>query len=74
MTLVEKIQAGSSKFIAYFRESFAELRKVRWPKNQELFKYTWVTLVTVLVVAVLIFAFDVLFSFLLNTIGLGTSR
>jgi preprotein translocase subunit SecE len=44
--------------IRFFRETYAELRKVVWPTPQELYRYTIVVVVTVTVIAAFIFAVD----------------
>ncbi|HKA11102.1 MAG TPA: preprotein translocase subunit SecE [Candidatus Dormibacteraeota bacterium] len=44
--------------VRFFRETFAELRKVVWPTPQELYRYTLVVVVTVAVIAAFIFAVD----------------
>lgn len=50
----------------YFAESYKELKKVSWPTRKELFKSTWVVVVIVALTAVLVYAFDALFSFITN--------
>jgi preprotein translocase subunit SecE len=48
-------QGGVLRFL---RETFDELRKVVWPTPQELYRYTLVVVVTVLVIGAFIFAVD----------------
>ncbi|WP_406677334.1 preprotein translocase subunit SecE [Moorella sp. ACPs] len=50
----------------FFRGSWAELKKVHWPTRRELVTYTSVVLVSVLVMAALLWIFDSVFSFLLG--------
>jgi preprotein translocase subunit SecE len=50
----------------FMRGSWAELKKVHWPTRKELIIYTGVVLVSVLIVAVLLWIFDSAFSFLLS--------
>ena len=50
----------------YFAESYKELKKVSWPTRKELFKSTWVVVVIVAITAVLVYAFDALFSLITN--------
>ncbi|KYH33706.1 preprotein translocase subunit SecE [Neomoorella mulderi] len=50
----------------FFRGSWAELKKVHWPSRKELVTYTSVVLVSVLIVAALLWLFDSVFSFLLG--------
>ncbi|MDI3328250.1 MAG: preprotein translocase subunit SecE [Alicyclobacillaceae bacterium] len=72
MGFVQALRTGSSRVIGYFRDVIGELKRVRWPNRQELVSYTIVVITTVLVMAVLLYLFDLLFSLFLNAIGLGT--
>lgn len=51
---------------SFFRQSWAELKKVHWPSRQELITYTGVVLVSVAFVALLIWLVDSALSFLLE--------
>jgi preprotein translocase subunit SecE len=44
--------------IRFFRETFDELRKVVWPTPAELYRYTLIVLITVVVLAAFIGAVD----------------
>jgi len=44
--------------VRFLRETFDELRKVVWPTPQELYRYTLVVVVTVVVIALFIAAVD----------------
>jgi preprotein translocase subunit SecE len=44
--------------IRFFRETFDELRKVVWPTPAELYRYTLIVLVTVVVLAAFVGAVD----------------
>lgn len=46
----------------FIKEVFAELKKVAWPKRQETIAYSIVVLVSVIVIAALIFAMDFVFT------------
>jgi preprotein translocase subunit SecE len=46
----------------FFKEVVAELRKVAWPTRQEVVGYSTVVLVSVVVIAALIFAMDLAFT------------
>lgn len=50
----------------YLRGVYNELRKVYWPTRNQLVAYTTVVLVSVALVAVMIWVFDSLLSYLLN--------
>ena len=47
----EALPAGEPGPIRFLREAVEELRKVVWPTPQELYRYTLVVVVTVLVIA-----------------------
>lgn len=47
-----------SKRLSFFREVWLELKKVHWPTRQTLLTYTGVVLVSVIIVAVLVWIVD----------------
>ncbi len=46
----------------FIKEVYAELKKVAWPTRQETIAYSIVVLVSVIVIAALIFAMDFVFT------------
>ncbi|HHV77810.1 MAG TPA: preprotein translocase subunit SecE [Syntrophothermus lipocalidus] len=50
----------------YLRGVYNELKKVHWPNRNQLVAYTAVVLISVALVAVIIWAFDFLLSYLLE--------
>lgn len=58
--------SGMSKF---FRNVTAELKKVNWPSRKELITYTIVVIATVLALAVVIFFWDTLLTFIFKLMG-----
>lgn len=56
--------------VAFFRESWRELARVRWPSREEVTNYTVACLLTCLVLAFLVWGFDVGVSKLMSLIGL----
>lgn len=50
----------------FFRDSWQELKKVRWPNRKELTSYTIVVLVTVTVLAVFFYLIDLLLSLIVE--------
>lgn len=58
--------SGMNKF---FRNVMAELKKVNWPSRKELTTYTIVVIATVLVLAVVIFFWDTLLTFIFKLMG-----
>ena len=55
----------------YFREVFAEIRKVRWPKRRELFTDTLTVVVLSVVLFLLTYGFDVLVTRGLQALGIA---
>lgn len=53
----------------FFRNVTAELKKVNWPARKELINYTIVVVITVAVVALIIFAWDSLLTFIFKAMG-----
>jgi preprotein translocase subunit SecE len=51
-----------TKPLQFVREVMAELRKVAWPTRQEVVAYSIVVLVSVVVIAAIIFAMDYVFT------------
>jgi preprotein translocase subunit SecE len=51
-------QASEPGLIRFFRETFDELRKVSWPTPAELYRYTLIVLVTVVVLGAFIGGID----------------
>ncbi len=47
-----KMKQSFNSTLSFFVESWAELRKVRWPNRKELMSYTIVVLITVTFVSV----------------------
>jgi preprotein translocase subunit SecE len=58
MSLQENIHGNKSRVTKYLREVKAEFKKVTWPNRQELQAYTGVVLITVAVMAVVIWVMD----------------
>jgi preprotein translocase subunit SecE len=56
--------------LAFFRESYLELKKVRWPNRRELLNFTTAALVFTLILGLLVSAFDLVVSRLMSLIGL----
>ena len=58
MGLLARIGAGFKNTPSFFREVWAELKKVRWPNRKELISYTTVVLVTVSLITVFFAVID----------------
>ncbi len=48
------------KLMLFFKESYAELKKVVWPSRQEVISSTWVVIVSVTIFAVVLGLVDFL--------------
>lgn len=58
----------SERVSKYFRGVWSELKKVHWPDRSQLIAYTSVVIGAVILVAIMIWIMDTIFSFLLGTI------
>lgn len=62
MAAFQSLRRGIRKSVTgtagFFRGSVQELKKVRWPNRQEMFNYTVVVLLTVILLAVFFFVVD----------------
>jgi len=56
--------------VTFFRESWVELKRVRWPGRKEVVNYTVASLLTTLVMGLLVWGFDLGVSKLMSLIGL----
>ncbi len=52
----------------------AEMSKVSWPTRKELVRGSVVVIVTIVVLAALLYGFDLVWSFLLGLLGIGGAR
>ena len=48
------------KIIRYFKECFAEMKKVSWPSRQVVLQSTWVVILSTIIFAVVLGLVDVL--------------
>ncbi len=71
MGFLAKLKGGLANTGNYFRDSYSELKKVRWPSRKEMISYTTVVVVTVTLVALFFAALDLGLSQLVDLI-IGT--
>jgi len=64
-----KKEAPAGGFRRFFRNVTAELKKVNWPSRKELLTYTVVVILTVLVVALIIWVWDVGLTVIFKAMG-----
>ncbi|MBA9087320.1 preprotein translocase subunit SecE [compost metagenome] len=53
------MKKGFKSLFTFFSESWAELKKVRWPNRKELTNYTLIVLGTIVVVAIYFWVLDI---------------
>ncbi|MBP1907454.1 preprotein translocase subunit SecE [Paenibacillus turicensis] len=53
------MKRGFKSLFSFFSESWAELKKVRWPNRKELTNYTLVVVGTILVVTIYFWVLDI---------------
>jgi preprotein translocase subunit SecE len=61
-------QKAGSRPVKFFKNVWSELKKVSWPNKKEMTTYTTVVVVSVILMAVVLWVFDSVFSFLLGLI------
>lgn len=54
----------------FLREVMTELKKTNWPSRDELTKFTVVVMVTIIVVAVLLFVYDTVAAHVMQYVGI----
>lgn len=58
MAFLGRLKRGFSSTVAFFADSWSELKKVRWPTRKELISYTIVVLCTVTFVTLYFYVID----------------
>ncbi|EFM11508.1 MULTISPECIES: preprotein translocase subunit SecE [Paenibacillus] len=59
MAFLAKLKQGFGTTFSFFADSWAELKKVRWPSRKELTSYTIVVLVTIILVTIYFWVLDI---------------
>ena len=59
MAFLAKLKQSFGSTFSFFTDSWAELKKVRWPNRKELTSYTIVVLVTIMVVTIYFWVLDI---------------
>jgi len=59
VAFLAKLKQGVGNTFSFFADSWAELKKVRWPSRKELTSYSIVVLVTVVVVTIYFWLLDI---------------
>lgn len=69
VAFLQSMKRGFGNTFAFFSESWAELKKVKWPTRKELISYTIVVLVTCVFVTIYFWLIDLGLSELLRLLG-----
>lgn len=59
MAFLARLKQGFGTTFSFFADSWAELKKVRWPSRKELTSYSLIVLVTVIVVTIYFWLLDI---------------
>ncbi|WP_168123554.1 preprotein translocase subunit SecE [Paenibacillus sp. HB172176] len=59
MAFLSRLKQGFGNTFSFFGDSWAELKKVRWPSRKELTSYSAVVLITVIVVTIYFWLLDI---------------
>lgn len=59
MTFLGRLKQGFTSTFDFFADSWAELKKVRWPSRKELTSYTLVVLTTIILVTIYFWLLDI---------------
>ena len=59
MSFLGRLKQGFGSTFAFFADSWAELKKVRWPNRKELTSYTVVVMVTIIAVTIYFWLLDI---------------
>ncbi|WP_424769140.1 preprotein translocase subunit SecE [Paenibacillus sp. sgz302251] len=68
MAFLAKLKQGFGNTFSFFADSWAELKKVRWPSRKELTSYSIVVLLTVTFVTIYFWLLDIGISSLVELI------
>ena len=67
MAEAAKAKKSGNKITKFFKEVKSELKKVTWPSKKQVTKSTLVVIAAVIIIGIVIWALDLLFSFGLNS-------
>jgi len=68
VAFLAKLKQGFGSMFSFFADSWAELKKVRWPNRKELTSYSIVVFVTVILVTIYFWLLDIGISSLVELI------
>ncbi|MCL6445494.1 MAG: preprotein translocase subunit SecE [Alicyclobacillus sp.] len=65
-----RMKAAANKTVDFFRETYVELKRVRWPKRKEVVNYTVAALAICLIMGLLVWLFDAGVAKLMSLFGM----
>jgi len=68
MNIIKGIKGKVGEAVSFFAGSREEISKVSWPSKEEISRFTMVTVITTLVVAMFLWAVDLGLSKLIQTV------
>lgn len=68
MAFLAKMKQSFGSTFSFFSDSWAELKKVKWPNRKEMISYTIVVVFTVVFVTIYFFILDILISELVRLV------
>lgn len=68
MAFLAKLKQSFGSTFSFLTDSFAELKKVRWPSRKELTSYTLVVFITIVAVTIYFWVLDIGISALVELI------
>jgi preprotein translocase subunit SecE len=66
---MDKKKAGPNRIVKWWRDTWAEIKRVIWPTRKELTNLTLVVLALSVVMAMMMWAFDQLFTWLYSLLS-----
>ena len=66
---MSKKKSGPNRIVKWWRDTWAEIRRVIWPTRKELVNLTLVVLTLSVVMALMMWAFDQLFAWLYSLLS-----
>ena len=67
MAEAAKAKKSGNRIVKFFKEVKSELKKVTWPSKKQVTRNTLVVIAAVIIIGIVIWVLDLLFSFGLNS-------
>ena len=66
---MDKKKTGPNRIVKWWRDTWAEIKRVIWPTRKELINLTLVVMALSVTMALMMWAFDLLFAWLYSLLG-----